>query len=144
VSIEQALPVPDVEWPPLKPYWEAARRHELRLPQCAACKHFNWYPEDKCADCGSEEFAWVKLSGRGILFSWAVVHRALDSRLGPLQPYTVAIMQIAEDPATRLVLRLLDVDPAMLQVGMPVKIRFEDFGYPVAKTGIIGPFCVVA
>jgi uncharacterized OB-fold protein len=138
----QGLPLPDTCLPALKLYWEAARRQEFRLPRCLACKRFNWYPEPSCRGCGGGTFAWETLSGRGTLFSWAVVHRALDARLAPLQPYTVGIVQIAEDPAVRVVMRIVDTDPSTLGIGMPVRVRFEDLGYPVIQTGVIAPLCV--
>jgi uncharacterized OB-fold protein len=142
MSAEMDIAVPNTEWPALKPYWDAARNHEFKLPRCESCKHFNWYPHDTCAKCGSDKFAWVKLSGHGMLYSWAVVHRALDRHLAALQPYVSGIVVIDEDPSVRVVTRILDVDPAMLRIGMPMEVRFEDFGYPATQTGITGPFWI--
>lgn len=143
MSARGELPIPDLEWPVLRPYWEAAGRRELRLPRCSACEKFNWYPQAACAGCGARDFAWVRLSGRAVLFSWAVVRRALHPALAPLQPYVCAIVQIEEDPDVRIVTRLLDAVPEQLEIGARLEVRFEDFGYPAIRTGVTGPFFIV-
>ena len=139
----EGLSVPDLQWDVLKPHWEAAHRHEFRLPRCSGCGRFNWYPKATCVECGASDFTWALLSGRGTLFSWAVVHRALFAPFKRLLPYVPAIMQIEEDPTVRVVTRVLDVAPAALKIGSPLEVRFEDFGYPVMRTGVVGPFCIV-
>jgi uncharacterized OB-fold protein len=138
------IAVPDTDYPPLKPYFEAARAHEFRLPRCSACDTFNWYPHDACAACGGTDFTWTKMSGRGRLFSWAVVRRALHPPLAVFEPYVSAVIEIEEDPKVRIVTRLLDADSESLEIGQPVRVRFEDFGYPVAATGVTGVFWSVA
>lgn len=136
----QEIPVPDTAGPLLKPYWEAARNGEFRLPRCARCEAFNWYPKDVCKSCGGAQFNWVRLSGRGRLFSWAVVRRALHPPLAVFEPYVSALVELEEDAAVRVVTRLLDAEDAALEIGQPVRVRFEDFGYPVAETGVVGVF----
>ena len=129
---------PDTEFAPLKPFWEAAAREELRLPRCASCGRFNWYPEDACIHCGGARFDWVALSGRGSLFSWAVVRRALHPEFVAFQPYVTGIVSLAEDERVRMVSRLL-VDPDHpLEMGQPMRARFVDLSYPVAQSGVIG------
>ena len=40
-AIPEGLPVPDLSYAILKPYWEAAKNKEFRLPRCQACKTIN-------------------------------------------------------------------------------------------------------
>src|SRR5690606_27399425 len=47
-----------------KPYWEYARRHELRLQCCSACGKFRYPASPVCADCDSDAYEWKKVSGR--------------------------------------------------------------------------------
>jgi uncharacterized OB-fold protein len=133
------FPLPNLDDGPIAPLWRAAARREFRLPRCAGCGTFDWYPKGECKRCQGRDFEWVRLSGRGTLFSWAVVHRALHKPLAPIAPYVSAIVVIDEDRATRFVTRLIDCDPAGLHAGMPVEVRFADLGYPALKTGVVAP-----
>jgi uncharacterized OB-fold protein len=133
------FPTPDLVNGPIAPLWQAAARHEFRLPRCIGCGTFDWYPRGECRRCQGREFEWALLSGRGTLFSWAVVHRALHKPLAPIAPYISAIVVIDEDRATRFITRLIDCDPAGLRAGLPVEVRFADLGYPALKTGGVAP-----
>lgn len=133
------FPLPDLDFGPLAPLWQAAARGEFALPRCADCGAFDWYPKGQCRGCHGRNIDWAPLSGRGSLFSWAVVNRALHKPLAPIAPYVSAIVVIDEDRLTRFVTRLIDCDPAALRTGMPVEVRFADLGYPALDTGIRAP-----
>jgi uncharacterized OB-fold protein len=138
MSEASGLPLPNREWPELAPLWRWAASGEFRLPRCTQCATFDWYPTGRCNRCGGKP-EWARLSGDGTLFSWVHVHRPLEPSLAPLCPYLSAIVAIAEDPGTRFVTRLVDVDPAALRADMPVSVRFADLGYPAETTGIVAP-----
>jgi uncharacterized OB-fold protein len=135
----KSFPLPDRNWAPLAPLWEAAAAGEFRLPRCTDCDRFNWYPTGICQQCGSDAIAWVPLSGRARLFSWAVVHRALYAPLAPLGSYISAIVTIEEDPNTRFVTRLVHVEPDALRLDLELEVRFLDAGYPTLTTGFTVP-----
>lgn len=137
---EGGVPLPDRHCAILRPYWEAADRGEFRLPRCTACERFAWYPEAECEHCGSADRDWELLSGRGRVFSFVIVRRALYAPFAPFVPYVSGIVTIEEDPRVRIVTRFLDVEPEAIAIDMPVKVRFADFGYPHAVTGFAGPF----
>ncbi len=138
MSDAPGLPLPDRAWPALAPLWDWAAVREFRLPRCAGCGTFDWYPTGRCRRCGGKP-EWTRLSGRGTLFSWSQVHRALEPSLAPLCPYISAIVAIEEDPATRFVTRLIDMEAAALRSDMPLSVRFVDLGHPAATTGVIAP-----
>ena len=133
------FPLPDLGHRPTAPLWAAAARNEFALPRCETCGTFDWYPKGHCRKCNGEKIEWVPLSGRGTLFSWAVVKRALHKPLAPIAPYVSAIVVIDEDRLTRFVTRLIACDPQALHAGMPVEVRFADLGYPALETGIVAP-----
>ena len=66
------LPVPT---PDTKPFWDAARRHELTLPRCRPCGSFFFFPRSVCPRCLSADVEWRQVSGRGTLHTFTVVHR---------------------------------------------------------------------
>lgn len=135
----RAFPLPDLDHGPTAPLWQAAARREFALPRCETCGTFDWYPKGQCRKCHGDRIAWAPLSGRGTLFSWAVVKRALHKPLAPIAPYVSAIVAIDEDHLTRFVTRLIDCDPAELRIGMALKVCFVDLGYPELETGIVAP-----
>lgn len=111
--------------PETKAYWAAARRHELTLPYCPECRAFHYYPRAACPHCLSGALEWRRVSGRGRLHTFTVVHRGpKDFPLGT--PYVLAIVELDEGP--RLMTNLVDVpaDPAHLPIGMPVEVVFMD------------------
>ena len=138
------FPLPDRSWPALAPFWSAAQRSELCLPKCGACGQLNWYPQDQCGGCGGPDFNWVRMSGRGTLFSWAIVNRALHPPLAALAPYVSAIVTLEEDVDTRLVTRIVDANPDDLLTDQPVEVYFADLGYPACETGVISPLFRIA
>ena len=76
-------------------FWEAARRGVLVRPVCAACGHSFFTPQIACPRCLSEDWAYQPSSGRGVVYSATVVHRAPFP--GMETPYQVAIVDLEEE-----------------------------------------------
>jgi len=122
------IPIPT---PETRPFWEAARRHELMLQRCRPCDHLFFYPRAACPRCLSGDLAWQRVSGRGTLHTFTIVHRgARDFPLGV--PYVLAIVELDEGP--RLMSNLVGVaaDPTVVRIGMPLEVVFEDVSDTVA------------
>ncbi len=113
------LPKPS---PTSLPFWEAARRHELKLQYCEACKAFIYYPRDRCPTCFSDSLEWRPVSGRGKVYSYTVVRRA-SSRSFADGPYVLAIVQLDEGP--RMTTNIA-APPEQVRVDMPVAVYFDD------------------
>ena len=129
------FPLPDTDWPPTRPFWAGAARHQLVLPRCDACTRFVWYPDGACRACGGSARTWTPVEGRGRLFSWSVVRRAFIPQLADEIPYVTGLVAIDEDPAVRLVTRVVDCDPAALRVDLPVRVVFRPLRFrEVART----------
>ncbi len=105
------FPLPDTDWEPTREFWAAAARGELVIPRCQACGAYSWYPSPRCTVCGGESLEWAPMSGRGRLFSWAVVRHAFVEPFRSKVPYVTALVALEEDPAVRLVTNLVDCDP---------------------------------
>jgi hypothetical protein len=136
-----AFPSPDPSLAATRPFFEAAARGELRIPRCAACRAFQWYPPERCRACGSERLEWEATSGRGTVFSFALVRRPLVREFTPLVPFATGIVTLAEDARLRLVTRFVDCDPEALRIDLPVRAVFRPLGYPsVSEWGLVVPF----
>ena len=118
--IEKPLPRPNED---SAPYWEAAQRGELRMQRCVPCGHVRFPPALLCARCLSEQCEWVKLSGRGTVFSWIVVHQSQHPAFNADVPYNVTIVELEEGP--RLHTALVECRNDQIHIGMPVEVVFD-------------------
>ena len=123
-----AGPVP-VPTPESRPFWDAAKRHVLELPRCRACGALHYYPRGACPRCLSGDLAWERMSGRGTLHTFTIVHRGQKGFPVPT-PYVLAIVALAEGP--RMMTTLVDVDPLAVRIGMPVEVVFRDVSDTIA------------
>jgi uncharacterized OB-fold protein len=133
------FPLPDTEWEGTRGFWEAAAREQLAIPRCAACARFQWYPRERCPACGGAELPWTPVSGRGTLFSWAVVRRALVPAFAGKVPYVPGLVALVEDPAVRIVTELVDCAPEALRAELPVRVVFRPLEFPGVSRRVLAP-----
>ena len=107
-----------------KEFWEGCHRHELLIQRCLACSTFRHYPRIICPNCGSWDTQWVKVSGKGKVYSWTVAHQAFHPGFADDVPYASVIVELAE--GVRMMTNIIDANPDELYVGMPVEVVFED------------------
>jgi uncharacterized OB-fold protein len=115
------LPAPDAL---TRPFWEACRRRELSVACCDECGHGFLPPGPCCPRCWGTRLGWRRASGRGRVWSFAVYRRAYHP--GIPAPYVVALVELEEGP--RLVSNVVACAPEEVEVGMPVRVRFDDVG----------------
>jgi uncharacterized OB-fold protein len=134
VKFRAEFPLPDVEWPPTRPFWAGAARGELVLPRCDACARYVWYPDGACRFCGGAAQTWTRVSGHGRLFSWSIVHRPFIPALAELVPFVTGLVVIDEDRAVRLATLVVDCTHDRLRIDMPVAVTFR----PLRFAGVTG------
>jgi uncharacterized OB-fold protein len=107
-----------------RPFWEAARKHELRLQRCNSCQKI-WAPNGPvCPHCFSEDYRWETLSGRGKIASFVVFHKVYHPAFASDVPYNVAFVELEEGP--RIISNIVGASNDELRIGMPVEVVFED------------------
>ena len=119
-GIEKPLPRPNED---SAPFWEAAFKGELSMQRCGDCGHVRFPPALLCAGCLSEKAEWVKLSGRGTVYSWIVVHQSQHPAFNADVPYNVAIIELEEGP--RLHTNIIGCTNDQIHIGMPVEVAFQ-------------------
>jgi uncharacterized OB-fold protein len=130
MAIKRAdFPLPDVEDEMVAPYFAAAARGELQIPRCDACGAFVWYPAANCSSCGGEAMTWTRVSGRGTLFSWAVVRRAFLPAFEDKVPFVTALVAIDEDPSVRIPTYIVDTEPDALVADQKVVVDFQPLSF---------------
>ena len=107
-------------------YWEKAKQHELWLRKCNDCQDIYFYPRDICPNCHSRNVTWVQSSGKGTLYTFAIVHRAPHPGFRDDVPFVVAMVEL--EGSSRIPTNLVEVepDPEKIKIGMPVQVTFED------------------
>jgi len=111
--------------PETKPYWDAAKQHQLRIQHCRDCGQHYFYPRPLCRHCLSRNVEWVNCSGRGRLHTFVINHR--PPRNFPVQqPFVIGIVELAEGPRMLTNIVGVDADPKQLRCDMPVEVVFED------------------
>lgn len=106
------------------PFYEGAKRHELVLARCGRCRQWRLPSREHCPDCWSTDVRYETASGRGVLYSFAVMHQKLVPGFEDLVPYHFAIVELDEGP--RLVTNIVDCPVEALRVGMPVEATYDD------------------
>ena len=103
-------------------FWEAAARRQLVARVCTVCGTTLHLPRARCFHCGSFEGEWRARSGEGRLYSWTTVAHQVHPAYPA--PYTVVLVELADDPAVRLVGEVPG-EPD-LTIGQPMRVTWEE------------------
>ncbi len=120
-AIPKPLPVTDED---TKPFWDYCKKHELRAQKCLKCGGLYYPPSPLCPHCLSMDSEWVKLSGRGKVFTYIVAHRRYHPGFSAELPYVVAVIET--DEGLRILSNVIGCMPDAVRIDMPVEVVFED------------------
>ncbi len=107
-----------------RPFWEAARRHELMFQRCQECGRYRYPPGENCPRCLSDRLVWTRVSGQGTIHTWTVFHQVYHQAFVSDVPYAVVMVELEE--GVRLLSNLVDCPTDDIEIGMPVEVVFED------------------
>lgn len=100
--------------------WRLRRqRYRLEGSECSACNTPAFPPREVCPRCGATEARPRRLTGRGRVFSYTVLHQGPESFDGGV-PYAVGLIDLEDGP--RITAMLTDVSPEQIEIGMPVEM----------------------
>lgn len=120
---EYAKPLPFIS-EETRPFWDALHRHELRIPRCRQCRKYFFYPRSFCPFCLSDEIEWIKVSGKGKVYSYTVSYRAPSTGFAADVPYVFAIIELEE--GVRLTSNVVGCLPEDVRIDMAVEVVFDD------------------
>jgi len=107
---------PDTEF-----FWAGTRLGELRIQRCAECGALRHPPGPACLSCGATSNQGYQVAaGAGTVYSY-VVHRH-PAVPGQQLPIVIALVELTE--GVRVMAELSGIDPATVEIGMPVRISF--------------------
>ena len=121
----QKAPLGQVMRPPASPdtafFWAGTRAGELRIQRCGDCGALRHPPGPACLDCGApRNQGYIVAAGTGTVYSYVVHHHPPVP--GKRLPMVIALVELAE--GVRMMAELVGVEPAKVQVGMPVRATF--------------------
>jgi hypothetical protein len=125
---EYTKPIPAIT-PDMRPFFEGAKRRELWVQRCAGCGVHRFPARPICSGCLSTAAEWVRVSGRGAVFSFNVMHQVYHPGFAAEVPYAVVIVKLAE--GAKMISNLVGVQPCDIRIGMPVEVVFEDLNEEV-------------
>jgi uncharacterized protein len=117
---EKPLPVPSEV---SAPYWDGLKGGELRLQRCGDCGRYVFYPRSVCPHCLGEGLEWVPTSGRGRVYSYTIVRRAMNPAFAADVPYVFAIVELDEGP--RVTTNIVGCSAEDVRVDMRVKAAYD-------------------
>ncbi len=106
-----------------RPFWEGCRQGKLVLQYCPQCQRYQFYPRLYCMHCGYTTLQWAEVSGRGVIYSYTIIHQNKSPEFVNDTPYNLAIVQLEEGP--RMLSNIVDIDAANLRVDLPVTVVFN-------------------
>jgi uncharacterized OB-fold protein len=101
-------------------FWTAAAEGRLVAQRCADCGRYRHPPRPMCPVCHSLAADVVELSGRGTVYSYAILHHPQH----PAFDFPIPIVLVDLDEGVRILSNLTDVAAVDIRVGMPVEVHF--------------------
>lgn len=121
VEYQKPIPVPDEA---SQPFFEGTRAHRLMIQRCNTCGTAHWPVKSRCSACLSTDIAWVQASGKGTLYTFALMHQILHPGFASEIPYNVAEVDLEE--GLRVTSTIVGCSNADLRIGMPLEVTFAD------------------
>jgi uncharacterized protein len=104
-------------------FFEGAREGKFLVQKCSSCGQVRHPPGPMCSACRSLEWEPIEPSGRGVIYSFVVMHHppvpAFD------QPNPVVLVELEE--GLRIVSNLIDATPDDVRIGLPVQVEVVKF-----------------
>ena len=104
-------------------FWTSGADGTLRFLRCATCGYYVHPPAPICPRCLTKSVAPEPVSGRATVASFTINHQPWMPTYDP--PYVIAVVEIDEQPAVRLMTNIVDCAPDDVHIGMRVEVIFE-------------------
>ena len=111
-----------------EPFWRACTERRLTVAECPQCGTRRMPPTPFCPGCRGQQLRWLEVSGRGRIYTFTVVRRAILPGMQAHLPYAPAVISLEEYPQIRLISTVIDSDIAALQIDAPVSVSWHDDG----------------
>ena len=114
-------PLPDVDDPVMRPFWDGARRGVLMQQRDRITGEVHWPP--KPLYWKGNHLEWFEARGTGEIFSYVVGLKPHLPAFEHLLPLIIVLVELDEGP--RLVGYMVDCTPEQMRFGMKVKVVYK-------------------
>ena len=128
------VPIPDEE---SRPFFDGARRGRAAAAALSRLRHVHVADRrDRHAaaaalrECFSADLEWAPATGRGTLYSFALMHQVYDPAFADEVPYNIAVVEL--DEGVRMTTNVVGCANEELRIGMPLEVTFERVSEDVA------------
>ncbi len=106
-------------------FWTSGADGQLRFLCCNACSYYIHPPLPACPRCASTDLAPSVVSGRAVVHSFTINHKAWD---GSPEPWAIILVEFPEQVGLRLTSNMLNCPVDDVRIGMEVQVWFEQHG----------------
>ncbi|MER8589828.1 OB-fold domain-containing protein [Mesorhizobium sp. M1338] len=120
------IPMPDQNDRLSAPFWRAANSRRLAIQRCDNCREFHHPPVGLCPHCLSDKLSFTEVSGRGQVYSWAIVRNQRIAAFADKVPYIVATIELNDAPGVSLLSNMPGTAADQMRHDMPVNVVFQE------------------
>jgi uncharacterized OB-fold protein len=120
---EKPIPVPDDI---SGPFYDGARGGRLMLQYCSVCDGWSFPVRERCPHCFAASLQWRAASGKGTLYTFAIMHQVMNPGFAGSVPYNVSQIDLAE--GVRMISNVVGVANDALKIGMDLEVFFDNLG----------------
>jgi len=115
-------PLPDVDDPVMRPFWDGAREGRLMQQRDRLTGDTVWPPKPLYWKDGTR-LEWYEASGRGTVYTYVVAHEPFLPPLMDLLPHVMVVIELAE--GARIVGHMVHCTPEEMSFGMSVRVVYK-------------------
>ncbi len=106
-----------------KEFWEACQEHKLTAQRCNQTGRVWLPPSPVSPETHDNSWHWIELSGRGVVWSFVIMHQKYFESFSEDIPYNVA--QIKLEEGAMIISNIVGVGNEDIEIGMPVHVSWE-------------------
>ncbi len=103
-------------------FWQGGEHGRLQFLRCQRCGTWLHPPQPVCPSCHGTDVAPEAVSGRAVVHCFTVNHKQWTP--APV-PYVIAIVELPEQAAMRMMTNIVGCEPDDVHTGMEVEVEFE-------------------
>ncbi len=105
----------------IEQFYKYLQQGKLMAGICQKCKKTHLPPRPFCDNCGSQQFSWVNISGKGKLVTYTIINVA-PQQFQNLTPYAVGIVELA---GGLKIPGMIQATQEQLKIGMELTVDFS-------------------
>src|SRR5262244_3409876 len=119
--IHPDYPLPDIDDPVMRPFWEGACAGKLMQQRDRQTGALHWPPKPLYWK-GGGRLEWFEASGKGRVYTWVVAHEPFLLAMRHLLPHVMVVVALTEGP--RVVRRRVRRRAVEMLFARPVRVGF--------------------